>query len=126
MQIGFYELFKNWLILPDKVEWTFSLTHLVNFNAPEVSVQWIICYYRQIDHNSLNNFLDLLSQESWDSVFSNNNVDTIYDNFINIYLKLFHACFPKKKYPTVDLNHVILQVSEYPVQIKEDYMQLQT
>ena len=31
--------------------------------------------------------------------------------------------FSKKKYPTVDLNHGLLQVSEYPVQIKEDYMQ---
>ncbi len=37
---------------------------------------------------------------------------------LNYFMHVF-----QKKYPTVDLNHGLLQVSEYPVQIKEDYMQ---
>ena len=42
---------------------------------------------------------------------------------ISILNYFMHVFQKKKKYPTVDLNHGLLQVSEYPVQIKEDYMQ---
>ena len=41
--------------------------------------------------------MDLLSQENWDSVFMNDNINIIYNNFLNSYLRIFYACFPIKK-----------------------------
>ncbi len=41
--------------------------------------------------------MDLLSYENWDSVFMNDNINIIYNNFLNSYLRIFYACFPIKK-----------------------------
>ena len=40
--------------------------------------------------------MDLLSYENWDSVFMNDNINIIYNNFLNSYRRLFYACFPIK------------------------------
>jgi hypothetical protein len=45
------------------------------------------------------NFKMQLSYETWDDVFSSNDVDTIFNSFLNTYFRTFHSSFPvKKKY----------------------------
>jgi len=52
---------------------------------------------RKIDFNSINEFKDKLSSELWQNVFENvNDVDTIFNAFLNTYLQIFYSCFPKK------------------------------
>jgi hypothetical protein len=55
--------------------------------------------YREINEHSLNKFQINLSHETWKNVFSNNDKDlnTIFNNFLDIFLKTFNASFPVKK-----------------------------
>jgi hypothetical protein len=39
-----------------------------------------------------------LRYEMWDDVFSGNDVDTIFNSFLNKHLNIFHSSFPLKKY----------------------------
>jgi hypothetical protein len=52
---------------------------------------------RKIDDNSINQFKFLLSYENWEEVFSDKNVNTIFNNFLNTYLRIFYTSFPLKK-----------------------------
>ena len=52
--------------------------------------------YRKINTYSLNEFQTKLSYETWETVFNDNDTDTIFNNFLNTFLKLFNASFPKK------------------------------
>jgi hypothetical protein len=38
-----------------------------------------------------------LTYESWDSVFSYNDVNSSFNNFLNTYLRIFYSSFPMKK-----------------------------
>jgi hypothetical protein len=42
-------------------------------------------------------FQNSLSYESWDQVFDGNDVNKIFNCFLNTYLRLFYATFPLKK-----------------------------
>ena len=55
--------------------------------------------YRKISKHSLNEFQASLSYETWEDVFSNNDDDTntIFNNFLNTFVRNFYACFPQKK-----------------------------
>jgi len=48
--------------------------------------------------SSINEFIDKLSSELWQSVFDNVNkdIDSIFNSFLNTYLQSFYSCFPKK------------------------------
>ena len=56
--------------------------------------------YRQINEYSLNEFQNNLSHETWQNVFSNDDKDTntIFNNFLDTFLKIFNASFPVKKH----------------------------
>jgi hypothetical protein len=55
--------------------------------------------YRKISKQPLNEFQTILSHEAWKNVFSNNDNDTntIFNNFLNTFLRKFYASFPKKE-----------------------------
>jgi hypothetical protein len=42
----------------------------------------------------------MLSYEDLDEVFSNNNVDTIFNSSLNTYLRISYSCCPLKKLKT--------------------------
>jgi len=46
---------------------------------------------------SICNFKDLLSYENWEDVFLENNVNIIFNNFLNTYPRIFNTCFPTAK-----------------------------
>jgi hypothetical protein len=50
-------------------------------------------FTRRIDSNSVCKFTDLLSYENWEDVFLKNNVNVIFNNFLNTYLRILYASF---------------------------------
>jgi hypothetical protein len=52
---------------------------------------------RKVDNNTIRNFVYLLSYENWENVFLEENVNIIYNNFVNTYLRIFCASFPLVK-----------------------------
>jgi hypothetical protein len=54
---------------------------------------------RVIDDHSAKKFVKLLSYESWEAVFSNDNINIIFNSFSDTYLRILQFCFPIKKKP---------------------------
>jgi hypothetical protein len=54
--------------------------------------------YWKISKHLLNEFQTSISDEPWENVFSNNDNDTntIFNNFLNTFLRKFYASLPKK------------------------------
>jgi len=57
----------------------------------------VFFFTRKIDSNSISKFTFLLSYENWEDVFLEKNVYIIFNNFLNTYLRIFYASFPKIK-----------------------------
>jgi hypothetical protein len=55
---------------------------------------------RNINKYTVYDFIANLSYESWDSVFSGKDVNTMYNSFLNTYLRIFYSSFPLKKVTT--------------------------
>jgi hypothetical protein len=45
----------------------------------------------------MSEFLIQLSYETWDNVFIDQDIDTIFNPFLNIYLRIFYSNFLKKQ-----------------------------
>jgi hypothetical protein len=79
-----------------------QIIYLSNIYYPNCKQQ--VSYIRKFDNSSIRKFTVLLCYESWDDVFQGNDVNEIYNNFHNTYLRIFHTSFPYKKFydrPTV-------------------------
>ena len=50
--------------------------------------------YRKINKTTINNFLSQLSQENWDSVIGEKDVNHTFNSFLNSFLLIFNSCFP--------------------------------
>ena len=50
-----------------------------------------------INDPTISEFQLNLSYESWDNVFDGDDVDTIFNNFLNTYFTIFYHTFPLKK-----------------------------
>ena len=53
--------------------------------------------YREISTHSLNEFQTSLSYEVRENVFSDNDTNTTFNNFLNNFVRTFNASFPPKK-----------------------------
>jgi arginine deiminase len=61
---------------------------------------------RKISDFTVSEFKLNLSHESWDNVFNDDDVDMIFNNFLNAYLRIFHHTFPLTRcQPTIAINH---------------------
>ena len=56
-----------------------------------------VYYKRNINKFTIAEFLLKLSYETWDSVFAENDVNEIYNSFLNTFLRHYHSCFPLTK-----------------------------
>jgi hypothetical protein len=87
----------------------FSLFPIIN-RPPDHNAQRIIicnifeqnsntyfCFNRRIDKSSITDFNTKLSYEVWEDIFAENDVNTIFNNFLNTYLRIFYSSFPLKK-----------------------------
>ena len=54
---------------------------------------------RQINEFAISEFKLNLSCESWDEIFSKDNVDSVFNSFLNTYLRIFYHSFSLKKIP---------------------------
>jgi hypothetical protein len=53
--------------------------------------------YREISTHSLNEFQTSLSYEAWENVFSDNDTNATFNNFLSTFVRTFNASFPKKR-----------------------------
>ena len=49
---------------------------------------------RNVDKHTINKFIHALSNESWDNVFNTNDVNFMFNSFLNTFLRIFHSSFP--------------------------------
>jgi hypothetical protein len=56
-----------------------------------------VYYKRNINKDTIAEFLLKLSYETWESIFAENDVNEIYNSFLNIFLRHYHSCFPMTK-----------------------------
>ena len=54
-------------------------------------------FKRSINEYTMAEFQNSQSYESWDEVFDGNDVNKIFNSFLNTYLRIFYATFPLKK-----------------------------
>ena len=52
---------------------------------------------RKINKYTISDFIDKLSCKSWDSIFNSEDVNAVFNSFLNIYLRIFYSSFPLKK-----------------------------
>ena len=55
------------------------------------------CFTRKFNKSLVLDFNIKLMYEPWDSIFSYNDVNLSFNNFLNTYLRIFHSSFPVKK-----------------------------
>jgi hypothetical protein len=67
---------------------------LLNLSILHCNINYI--YTRRIDNNTIADFQLQLSYGQWDDVFGNNNVNEIFNHFLNTYLKCYYSNFTKK------------------------------
>jgi hypothetical protein len=64
----------------------------------EINIQHVILplYYwnMKMDKFAISDFIFKLSSESWEGVFNNNDVNLMFNYFLNTYLNIFHSSFP--------------------------------
>ena len=51
---------------------------------------------RKINKYTISDFIDKLNCESWDTVFNNEDVNTMFNSFLDTYLRIFYSSFPLK------------------------------
>jgi len=54
-------------------------------------------FKRNINKYTMTEFQNSVSYELWDQVFDGNDVNKIFNSFLNTYLRIFYATFPLKK-----------------------------
>jgi hypothetical protein len=68
-----------------------------------ISIQNQIHYthtLRKMNKYSIEEFMTNLSYESWDNIFVDDDVDTIFKNFLNTYLRILYYSFEKSTVET--------------------------
>jgi len=53
-------------------------------------------FIRRFNEHGILDFRIKLSLETWDNVFENNDMNSMYNFFLNTYLRVFYSSFPKK------------------------------
>ena len=83
-----------------------QLLKLLSYNIKLPLHKFILI--RQITDHTVNDFLTKLSCESWEPVFSTDDVNVMFNSFLDTYLKLYYASFPlKRKYTNKMYNNWI-------------------
>lgn len=56
---------------------------------------------RKINKYTISHFLTELSYETWDVIFSSDDVNEMLNSFIDTYLKIFYSSFPFKNFKSL-------------------------
>jgi hypothetical protein len=68
---------------------------IFNFFVPIINADPY--YIRIINKNAITEFQLQLSWERWEDIFGENDVNSMFNNFLNTYLRYYHSSFIKKK-----------------------------
>ena len=60
-------------------------------------INGLITTKRDINDQSILEFQLQLSLENWEEIFVEDDANTSFNKFLNIYLRIFHSCFIKKR-----------------------------
>ena len=82
-----------------------QLITINNFFVPIINAD---PHYTRIINNIIADFQIHLSWEKWDNIFGNNNVNTIFNNFLNTYLRHYHSSIIKKETKPISTNKLWL------------------
>jgi len=63
-------------------------------------------FIRKFNKQGIFDFRIMLSLETWDNVFENDDINLMYNFFLNTYLRIFHSSFPLKKLITMTNGNV--------------------
>jgi len=76
----------------------------------------------KMDKHTILDFTYNLSNEAWDSVFNNNDVNLMFNSFLNTYLRIVYSCFPliRTKSRKHNNNWITLGIKAY-ANAKENY-----
>ena len=66
-----------------------TFPNVVTFTPKHTSIK-----VRKMNEHSIMNFTLLLSYENWEEVFQDNDINTIFNKFLNTYLRIFNTSFP--------------------------------
>jgi hypothetical protein len=83
-----YELFVHGLSGHDAQVTTLNLPSLNRYQD----------HVTDIRNNSVCQLISLFSYENWEDVFYESNVNVIFNNFLNTFVRTFYSCFPFKNF----------------------------
>jgi len=63
---------------------------------------------RKINEHTINDFLNKLSYETWDTIFSADDVNKMFNSFLDSYLKIFYLSFPLKRFHINKKTKIVL------------------
>jgi len=93
--------FTEYLVTCDSPSVVFDgLISLIKLTLNDIRIHKPTVHYlttRTINDSTILEFQLNLSYESWDNVFNGDDVDTVFNNFLNMYLKIYNHAFPLKK-----------------------------
>ena len=78
-----------------------QLIMLHSYNLKPHSKKYMLI--RKINDHTKNNFFTKLSYETWDTVFSTDDVNIMFNSFLDTYLKMYYSSFPLKR---VHINNI--------------------
>jgi len=58
----------------------------------------------KINKYTISDLIDKLSCKSWDSIFNSEDVNAMFNSFLNIYLRIFYSSFPLKRVTNCNNN----------------------
>ena len=70
--------------------WVHNITLFQTETTPNMLI-------RKVNEHSINYFLNKLSCESWDTKFSTDDVNKMFNSFLDSYLKIFYSSLPLKR-----------------------------
>jgi hypothetical protein len=76
-------------------------------------------YKREINKNSITEFQHILTWEQWNDIFESTDVNNMFNNFLNTFLRCFYASLKKKKKLDIIITKANGSQMEYEFHAKE-------
>jgi hypothetical protein len=86
--------FEDYSVIPFSNDLSDHDVQLLAINIPVQMHSDRLKIIRKVDKHTIFDFIYNLSNESWESVFNNNDVNQMFNSFLNTYLRIFYSSFP--------------------------------
>ena len=92
--IFYISQFVNYLVNPLTNDLSDHDAQILTLKIPVHRHSERLQFIRKIDQHTIPDFIYKLSNESWDCVSDSEDVDLMFNSFLNIYLRIFDSSFP--------------------------------